>query len=220
MSREGIIEGRGPVYDSSDDPDGDDFVNANDRERKTFIPIDDVPDRIRDFSNSINVSHRAKLAKEADELLEASDEDLKNIRKDISQYTYYQKGSEVLPMETFHVDHDSEKITAIHEEKINQQRRVSPELVEFEDAPSEESFAKHGIAQDRKINSKFIPYNESRAYAKNEYSNKSDNLKTRPLRKRLRDARGEIREHLHEGEAGGNNRGSLKKFLSKIWSKN
>jgi|GEM_PF-1624328 len=232
MPREGIIEGRGPVYDPSDDPDSDDFINENDKLRKTFKTPDSIPSGERDFSNSLKVNRRAELVKEADELLAAEDQDLKAVRNDISKYTYNQRGTESSNLASFHVDHDNQKVTAVYENATdtedagNEKKVAELETVErmdsekIKDAPSEESFAKKGIAQDRKINAEFIPYAESRAYVKNEYSNKSDNLQTRPLRKRLRDTRGEIREHLHGDGGPSNNRSWLQKFFDKKWNKN
>lgn len=170
-----------PLFDKSDNPNNEDFVNINDPERK-FIPINEVPD----------LSSEEIEENEDDDLGEVGNakEEIKRVRHDIGNYNYQEQGSKG-KLESFHVNHDEEKIVAVRGgEVVNEP--TEPDFIKH--APLEEEFADKNIVTDSKINAHYI--NDSRKEYQNTYSNASDNLKTMPEAKVQRSNRGIIRKFL------------------------
>ena len=182
---------KSPVFDRHDDPNNEDFVNANDPERK-FVPINEVADKNADFTDSLD-------AKEEEiEINEPVDEqkELEEVRKDIGHYTY--TGPDNVALASFHVDHDKEEMIGVTEEGLASFRPTDPETIE--DAPLEEEFAETNITRDKKVSAMSVPENDRRY--KDNRSDK-ENLKTMP-----------------ENKVERGNRGLIRKFLHDVWNKN
>lgn len=180
-----------PVFDRHDDPNNEDFVEAN---RKKFKTAEDVVDEDSDFTNHLDNQE------EAMEIHEPADDqkELEEVRKDIGHYTY--TGPDNVALASFHVDHDKEEMIGVTEEGLESFRPTDPETIE--NAPLEEEFADNNITTDRKMSPGGKPVERVGKY-KIGKSNASDNLKTMPERKIQR-----------------NNRGLIRKFLDNVWNKN
>jgi hypothetical protein len=193
-----------PVFDPAEDLNNEDFVNANDPERK-FIPINEVEDKDSDFTEKMDdkeeVDDEPSDEHKLDEAWQAMQEDsgkeeLAQVRKDIGHYTY--KGPDNVALASFHVDHDNEEMIGVVEEGLESFRPTDPETIQ--DAPLEEEFADINVTRDKKISAGVFPEGVRR-YRDNRNSN--ENLKTMP-----------------DSKIQKNNRGLIRKFLDNVWNKN
>jgi hypothetical protein len=174
-----------PVFDRHDDPNNEDFVDAN---RKKFKTAEDVVDEDSDFIEDLDNQEKAPEQPE----LADNQKALEEVRRDIGYYAYKGPDSESTPLASFHVDHDNEEVVAVAEEGLEPVKATDPETIE--DAPLEEELADYNIVTDRKMSPLSVSENV-RKYKDNR-SNASDNLKTMPERKIQRDNRGLIRKFL------------------------
>ena len=180
-----------PVFDRHDDPNNEDFVEAN---RKKFKTAEDVVDESADFTNHLDNQEEEMESPEPID----DQKELEEVRKDIGHYTYTGPDSESTPLASFHVDHDNEEVIAVAEEGLEPVKATDPENIE--DAPLEEELAETNITRDSKISAMSVP-EETRRYkdVRKDY----ENLKTMPDNKIQR-----------------NNRGLIRKFLDNVWNKN
>lgn len=182
-----------PVFDRHDDPNNEDFVDAN---RKKFKTAEDVVDEDSDFIEDLDNQEKAPEQPESAD----NQKVLEEVRRDIGHYTYQGPDSESTPLASFHVDHDNEEVIAVAEEGLEPVKATDPETIE--DAPLEEELADYNIVTDRKMSPGGKPL-ERVGKHKIGQSNSSDNLKTMP-----------------DGKIQRSNRGLIRKFLDNVWNKN
>ncbi len=124
-----------PVFDKSDDPNNEDFVNANDQKRK-FIPINEVPD--------LSAEEIEENEDEDPGEVDDSEEEIERVRHDIGNYNYQEHGSNG-KLESFHINHDDEEIIGVRGSEVSNEP-TDPDFIKH--APLEEEFADKNIVTD------------------------------------------------------------------------
>ena len=163
---------KSPEFDRHDDPNNEDFVNAN--EKGKFVPIEQVADKVSNDDEEETPEGEEDL----NELVNP-DEELAEVRNDIEHYNYNRRGPANVPAESFHVDHDNKSFTT----GAGETKKEDGPLILLAD---DEGESLGGLAPKRgmHIDSWDKRYNKS----------SRDNLSTRPDNKIQRDNRGLLRK--------------------------
>jgi hypothetical protein len=181
-----------PFFEASDDSRAEDFVNANDPEKK-YIPIEEVADSESDFTEQENAEDEELEDEELEDEVGEEDslekDELEETRKSFGEYEYIQTGSKYGNLESFHVDHDREELLAVGRE-IEEEAEVS-KTVKGEDMDLKFADLDKGAATHESI---YLPNYSNRKIGWT--GKKNENLKTRDDSERAREHRGLIRRFL------------------------
>ena len=174
-----------PVFEASDDLNNEEFINANDPENK-FVPIEEVADPDSDFvekEEKEELGQEEGAGEETGEEEMEDDNDVDEVRKSISDYSFKTRGSKFSNLESFHVDHEKGEMLAVG---------------------SAEGMLAHENEKDKDDNDSELAEADSREPGRGKtilrYGRKEghDNLKTLSDSKRERAARGVVREFIHQ----------------------
>jgi len=187
---------RSPLIDEPDDLDNEEFVHANDPKRK-FLTADQVLNPEDDEENEVEISTEDDEENEIEPSREDDEEDnyadtakaLNEVRGDIKNYSYQYRGPKsVGNLESFHVDHDEESLTAVAGDgPVVKEGKLDDSLINEE--------GQQDKPLRRGVNMQFIPQAD-KIYDQRMSIKETENLKTRPDNKIQRDNRGLIRKFL------------------------
>ncbi|MEI6835436.1 MAG: hypothetical protein WCK59_01260 [Candidatus Falkowbacteria bacterium] len=184
---------RSPQFDEPDDLDNEEFVHANDPKRK-FLTADKVPNTEDDEENEVEISTEDDEENEIEPSREDDEEDyydtekaLHEVRGDIKNYDYQHRGpKDVGNLESFHIDHDTESITAVvGDGPVVKEGKLDDSLINEE--------GQQDKPLRRGVNMQFIPQ-ARKMYDQRQYIKQTENLKTLPDNKVQRSNRGLIRK--------------------------
>lgn len=186
----------GPIFDPSDDPDGDEFLKANDPENR-FIPIEEMPDPTACFTDLIDKKNIAgEDGKKEDDEGGNQEEFIKDIgipkpSKNIQNYNYQRKGSKYGNLDSFHVDHETEELIAITSDDATTAEQIIIKQKNGDDIDYNNISLK-GRSKGERRSMSMDAWNEEYKPARKGW----DNQKTKPISEIQREKRGKIRQAL------------------------